>query len=85
MSAVLNPAAWTPADYQIDMEEVARAALALPAWRLQIVASGAIYIWTGTGKTPGMATLRAMAELSKDNPPFDRYKARVTACVQVGV
>jgi len=73
-------------DIALDMEKVTAAALAPkggPVWKLEIECHGKPFKWTGTAATVGVATLKAMADLSDDQPDFNRYKARVVACVEV--
>lgn len=52
-------------------------------WKLDIDCHAAPYKWTGIATSEGAATLKAMADLSDSHPDFNRYKARVVACVQV--
>ena len=73
-------------DIALNMEEVAAMALApkgAPVWRLDIECHGCPFKWTGSASSEGAATLKAMADLSDSHPDFNRYKARVVACVQV--
>lgn len=56
---------------------------AAPVWRLDIDCHAAPYKWTGMATSEGAATLRAMSDLSDSHAEFNRYKARVVACVQV--
>lgn len=67
----------------LDMAEVSRLALLGKVYKLEIECHGAPYRWTGTATSEGSATLKAMADLSDSHPDFNRYKARVTACIQV--
>lgn len=70
----------------LNMEEVAAMALApkgAPVWRLDVECHGCPFKWTGIASSEGTATLKAMADLADSHPDFNRYKARVVACVQV--
>ena len=67
----------------LDMVEVSRLALMGKAYRLEIECHGAPYRWTGAATSESGATSKAMADLSDSHPDFNRYKARVVACIQV--
>lgn len=68
----------------LDMADIARQALATyPVWALEVTCHGKPYNWRGMAQSQAVATLKAMADLSDNQPEFNRYKAQVTACVQV--
>ena len=67
----------------LDMLEVSRLALLGKVYKLEIDCHGAPYRWTGCATSESSATCKAMADLSDSHPDFNRYKARVTACIQV--
>lgn len=71
--------------FPVDMDLVIREATAStePIWKLEITCHATPFKWHGPAKSEGVATLKAMADLSDSYPDFNRYKARVTACVQV--
>lgn len=54
-----------------------------PVWQLEFECHGQPFKWTGIAHSVGLATAKAVADLSDARPEFNRYKARVVSCVQV--
>jgi len=52
-------------------------------WKLEFTCHASLFHWTGTAKTQGIATAKAIADLTDSFPDFNRYKARAVSCVQV--
>ena len=71
-------------ELKLNMDDVAKQALAsVPRWAIEVTCHGKSFNWRGMAPSERQAVLIAVAELSDSEPEFNRYKARVTACVQV--
>lgn len=73
--------------FPVDMEEVTRQAFAthrpMRHWRVEFTTNGRPFNWQGKATSQAAAELRARAELSESSHEFNRYNARVSACVEV--
>jgi len=76
--------------YPVDMEEVARQALAgnkttTPrSYRVEFDSNGQPFVWTGEAPGRAHAELKARADLHDQHATFNRYRARVVLVVEEG-
>lgn len=70
----------------LDMQAIAREALmsgaSFTGFKLTFENHGQEYYWEGSAQSRKLAELHALAALSSQYPTFNRYKARLIACIE---